>query len=179
MEIKRLFDLLDRYREKFNKPVLFGGKIDGIWQRYSLQQHIENSTNISYGLMKLGIQPGEKIISITTNRPEWNFLDMGIMMCGAIHVPVYPNISSDEYKHIFNHSEAKMIFVAGEEMYSRIKTILPECRNIEKVYTFRNLHGIEHLNELMELGRQNPQPEKLKAIKDSINEDDVVTIIYT
>ena len=30
MEIKRLFDLLDRYKEKFNKPILFGGKIDGI-----------------------------------------------------------------------------------------------------------------------------------------------------
>jgi len=179
MEIKRLYDLLDRYKEKFNKPVLFGGKIDGIWQRYSAQQHIENSTNISYGLMKLGIQPGDKIISITTNRPEWNFLDMGIQMCGAIHVPVYPNISSEEYRHIINHSEAKMIFVAGEEMYSRIKDILPECQHIEKVYTFRNLHGIEHLRELIELGKQNPQPEKLQSIKDSITEDDVATIIYT
>ncbi len=179
MEIKRLFDLLDRYKEKFNKPVLFGGKIDGIWQRYSTQQHIVNSTNISYGLMQLGIQPGDKIISITTNRPEWNFLDMGIMMCGAVHVPIYPNISSGEYKHIINHSEAKMVFVAGEDMYSRIKDILAECKNIESVYTFRNLHGISHLNELMEMGRQNPQSEKLQSIKDSIKEDDVATIIYT
>lgn len=179
MELKRLFDLLDRYQKKFNKPVLFGGKIDGIWQRYSAQQHIENSTNISYGLMQLCIQPGDKIISITTNRPEWNFLDMGIMMCGAIHVPVYPNIGSEEYKHIFNHSEARMIFVAGEEMYSRIKEILPQCEKIEKVYTFRNLHGLEHLKELMELGIQNPQQEKLQSIKDSITEDDVATIIYT
>ncbi len=179
MELKRLFDLLDRSKEKFNKQVVFGGKVGGIWQRYSLQQHIDNSTNISFGLMKLGIKPGDKIISISTNRPEWNFLDMGIMMCGAIHVPVYPNISSEEYKHIFNHSEAKMVFVAGEEMYLRIKDILPECRNIEKIYTFRNLHGIEHLNELVELGKQNPQPEKLQSIKDSITEDDIVTIIYT
>lgn len=179
MELKRLFDLLDRSKEKFNKQVVFGGKVGGIWQRYSLQQHIDNSTNISFGLMKLGIKPGDKIISISTNRPEWNFLDMGIMMCGAIHVPVYPNISSEEYKHIFNHSEAKMVFVAGEEMYLRIKDILPECRNIEKIYTFRDLHGIEHLNELVELGKQNPQPEKLQSIKDSITEDDIVTIIYT
>ena len=179
MELKRLFDLRDRSKEKFNKQVVFGGKVGGIWQRYSLQQHIDNSTNISFGLMKLGIKPGDKIISISTNRPEWNFLDMGIMMCGAIHVPVYPNISSEEYKHIFNHSEAKMVFVAGEEMYLRIKDILPECRNIEKIYTFRNLHGIEHLNELVELGKQNPQPEKLQSIKDSITEDDIVTIIYT
>jgi long-chain acyl-CoA synthetase len=64
-------------------------------------------------------------------------------------------------------------------MYSRIKDILPECQHIEKVYTFRNLHGIEHLRELTELGKQNPQPEKLQSIKDSITEDDVATIIYT
>lgn len=179
MEEKRIFDLLERLRTKFDKTVLLGGKTDGIWQRYSTEQYIQHSTNIAYGLLHLGIKSGDKIISITTNRPEWNFLDMAIMMTGAIHVPVYPNISSDEYKHIFNHSEARMVFVAGEEMYLRIKDILPQCKNIERLYTFRNLHGIEHLDELNTLGRQNPDPEKLNAIKESISENDVATIIYT
>ena len=40
-------------------------------------------------------------------------------------------------------------------------------------------NGIRHLNELTELGKQNPQDEKLKAIKDSITENDIATIIYT
>lgn len=179
MEVTRIFDLLDRFESNFNKDVLFGGKVDGLWQRYSTKDYLESASDISYGLMKLGILPGDTIISITNNRPEWNFLDMGIMMCGAIHVPVYPNISTDDYKFIFNHSGAKVVFVSGQELYERIKEVLPQCKTIQKLYTFRNLHGIEHMNELIDLGSKNRQPEKLKALKDAILPDDVATMIYT
>lgn len=179
MELTRLFDLLDRFEARYQKPVLFGGKVDGLWQRYSLTDYIDSAHAVAYGLMHLGIKPGDRIISITFNRPEWNFLDMGIMMCGAIHVPVYPNISNDDYHYIFNHSGARMVFVAGEELYARIKNILPQCPGIEKLFTFRNLHGFEHLGELIELGKKHPQPEALKDIKSNIQGDDVATIIYT
>ncbi|NLL28783.1 MAG: long-chain fatty acid--CoA ligase [Bacteroidales bacterium] len=179
MEVKRIFDLLNRYEEKFDKQILLGGMVNGVWQRYSSKQYIEHAKNISYGLLKLGIKKGDKIITITTNRPEWNFLDMGILMVGAIHVPIYPNISSEEYKYIFNHSEARIVFVAGKEMYSRIKDILPDCKNIEKLYTFMNLTGVEHLSELIEMGSKNNREKELEEIKNSIQEEDVATIIYT
>lgn len=179
MEITRLFEILDRFEKVNPREIALGGKQDELWQTYSSKEYIDNATSISYGLMHLGIQPGDKIISITTNRPEFNFLDMGVQMCGAIHVPVYPNISNDDYQYILNHSEAKMIFVAGEEMYRRIKHILPECPKIEKVYTFRNLHGVDHLNELISIGNSNAKPDELNLIKDSINTDDVATMIYT
>ena len=179
MEIKRLFDLLEKYEKVHPKKIAFGGKQDELWQTYSSQEYIDSATAISYGLMHLGIKSGDKIISITNNRPEWNFLDMGVLMCGAVHVPVYPNISNDDYAYILNHSEAKMVFVAGEEMHRRIKHLLPKCPKIEKIFTFRNLHGVEHLNELIELGKVNPQIEKLNQIRDGINGDDIATIIYT
>lgn len=179
MEITRLFEILDRFKKVNPREIALGGKQDELWQTYSSKEYIDKATSISYGLMHLGIQPGDKIISITTNRPEFNFLDMGVMMCGAIHVPVYPNISNDDYKYILNHSEAKMIFVAGEEMYRRIKHILPDCPNIEKVYTFRNLHGVEHLRELINIGKENPKEKELQVVKDSISTDDVATMIYT
>lgn len=180
MEINRIFDLLERYQNLYvNKDIAFGGKQDGIWQLYSSKDYIKNSTNIAYGLIHLGIVPGDKVISITNNRPEWNFLDMGIQMAGAIHVPVYPNISDSDYEYILNHSEARMVFVAGEEMYRRIKHLVPDIPAIRWIYTFRNLHGLEHLNELMESGANNPNPEKLKQIMSGIDGADVATMIYT
>ncbi len=179
MESTRLFDILDRYQKIHPKDIALGGKQDDLWQTYSSDEYIEKATAISYGLMQLGIKRGDKIISITTNRPEFNFLDMGIMMCGAVHVAVYPNISNDDYHYILNHSEAKMLFVAGEEMYRRIKNILPDCPNIEKVYTFRNLHGVEHLKELIALGRAYKKEKELNAIKASVKPDDIAAIIYT
>lgn len=178
MEIRRIFDLLDHY-DRYDKPVLFGGKTDGVMQTYSKQQYREYAKSVSYGLMYHGIKPGDKIITVTTNRPEWNFLDMGIMMCGAVHVPVYPNLSDEDYSYIIEHSEATMIFVTGEELFQRISKITSGTGQIEKIFTFRNLHGYNHLWELIETGKQNQAAEELDKIKDAVQTDDIATIIYT
>jgi len=180
MSVKRLFDLLTHYNELWpaNQKVL-SGKDNGVWINYSISDFIEKSNNVSYGLLELGVQKGDKIASITFNRPEWNFIDMGIQQIGAIHIPIYPSISDSDYKYILHHAEVKYIFVAGEEMYRRIKHIVSEIPSLKAIYTFKDLHGIEHLNELIELGAKNQDPEKLQTIKNSITEDDIPTIIYT
>ena len=180
MTIKRIFDLLTHYNEHWpENPQVLSGKVNGTWVNFNISDFIEKSNNISFGLLKLGVQKGDKIASITFNRPEWNFIDMGIQQIGAIHIPIYPSISDADYKYILQHAEVKYIFVAGEEMYRRIKHIIPDIPTIKAIYTFKNLHGIEHLNELIELGENNKDYEKLKSIKDSITEDDIPTIIYT
>lgn len=182
MEVTRLFDILDRYAENFPKEDALAGKENGVWVKYSTDKYIENVNNITYGLMQLGIQKGDKIASITFNRPEWNFLDMAIMQLGAIHVPIYPTISESDYKYILNHADVKMVFVAGWELLRKIEHILPDIPTLnekEMVYTFKNLRDYKHLSEITELGRVNHSSNYLQDIKDSILPDDVATIIYT
>ncbi len=181
MEVRRIFDLQDRYATLCpdKTDALAGKDEDGQWKKYSTQEWLDNSRHVSYGLMKLGVKKGDNIASITFNRPEWNFLDMGIQQIGAIHIPIYPTISDKDYAYILKHAEVKHVFVAGEEMYRRIKHIVPDIPSIEAIYTFRDLVGIQHLNELMELGKENPCPEDLQKIKESITPEDLATIIYT
>ncbi|HOY32001.1 MAG TPA: long-chain fatty acid--CoA ligase [Bacteroidales bacterium] len=179
MEITRIFDLLDRYTEKFPKNDALAGKEEGEWIKYSTKQYVEISNYISYAFLHLGVQKGDTIATITHNRPEWNFLDMGIQQVGAIHVPIYPNISEADYKYIFNHAEIKYVFLAGEDLFKKISNILPEVTSLKGIYTFKNLHGFKHLNELIKLGFEHPAKDQLKAIKDSVKTDDVATLIYT
>jgi long-chain acyl-CoA synthetase len=179
MEIQRLFDLLEKTQKRGFREVVFAGKEGGEWKKYSSDEYYEFAYNISYALIHLGIHPGDKVITITSNRPEWNILDMGIMMCGAVHVPVYPTISENDYRYIMNHSEAKLVFTAGKELYDRVKPIAREIPAIIDVYTFKNINGDKHFGELVELGAKNPQPEKVEEIKNMIRPDDVATIIYT
>ncbi|MDR4988576.1 MAG: long-chain fatty acid--CoA ligase [Bacteroidales bacterium] len=180
MEVTRIFDLLDHYAALCpDKQDALAGKEDGVWKTYSTKDWINNSNYISYGLMELGVKKGDKIASITFNRPEWNFLDMGVQQCGALHIPIYPTISDSDYAYILEHAEVKFVFVAGEEMYRRIKDIVPKIPSIQAVYTFRDLFGVQHLDELIRLGKDNPRPEELQKIKDSISPDDLVTLIYT
>jgi long-chain acyl-CoA synthetase len=104
---------------------------------------------------------------------------MAIMQAGAIHVPVYPTISASDYQYIFNHAEVKFIFVAGEELSKRIKDACADCEVVKEVLTFKLRNGFRNVYDIIELGQENPVPEKVQIIKDGIKTDDLATIIYT
>ena len=180
MEVTRVFDILPHYAIHFQRDDALNGKENGAWHHYSINQYIATVNNISYGLMQLGIKRGDKIASISSGRPEWNFLDMAIIQIGAIHVPIYPTISENDYKYILHHADVKMVFVSGWDILRKIENIIAEIPNLkDNVYTFRNLRGYRHLNEVIALGSANPSPQYLNDIKDRISPDDVMTIIYT
>ena len=69
MEVKRTFDFLQRYKEKFlDKDDALAGKVNKQRVKYSSQEYIKNSNNISYGLKELGYNSDDKIATITNNR---------------------------------------------------------------------------------------------------------------
>lgn len=180
MDVTRIFDLLPWYKNNFKpKDDALAGKEDGKWVKYSIDQYIEAANNISYAFLTLGVKKGDKIATITLNRPEWNFLDMGILQTGAVHVPIYPTISESDYKYILKHAEVKFVFVSGKELLDKIKHILHEIPSIEGVYSFRKIDEVKHLDELIDLGKSNPLPEQLKQIQDEIQPADIATLIYT
>lgn len=180
MEVTRLFDLLDHAKSHFPLEDMLCGKENGMWTPYSTERYITLVNNLSYGFLQLGIQKGDRIASISNNRPEWNILDMAILQVGAIHVSIYPTISESDYRYILEDSQVKMIFVSGWELLRKIENVIDGIPNLkENVYTFRNLRGYRHFNEVIELGIANPVPDKLSEIKASISPDDIVTLIYT
>ncbi|MDR1581930.1 MAG: long-chain fatty acid--CoA ligase [Prevotellaceae bacterium] len=181
MEITRLFDLLDNYIESYpNQDVALACKKNNAWRKYSIQEYVELANALSYSMIALGIKSGDKIGIVSGNRPEWNIIDFATMQIGAVSTPIYPTISQDDYKHILNHAEMKMIFIEGKELHKKLEPILPEMKNLKEIITFLPLDiRYKHFDQLVELGKQNPQPEKLSAIKRSIKETDIATIIYT
>ena len=180
MNITRTFDLLPQYKAQFRtKNDVLAGKVDGKWVKYSIDDYIETADNISYALLKYGIEKGDKIATITTNRPEWNFLDMGIAQIGAVHVPIYPTISESDYEYILKHAEVKMVFVEGKELLRKIENILPSITSIKEVYTFKKIDIVKPLEDFIRLGKDNADPAKLEKIKNTIKPEDTATLIYT
>ena len=90
MEVKRLFDILKLYVENHpDQDVALARKESGSWRKFSIQEYVETTNNLSYAFIKLGIKKDDKVGIICNNRPEWNMLDMAIMQVGAISVPIY------------------------------------------------------------------------------------------
>lgn len=180
MAEKRLFDILDLYLEKYpNQDTALARKAAGKWIKYSIQEYVETTNNISYALMKLGITKDDKVGIICGNRPEWNMLDMAIMQIGAVTVPIYPTINKEDYNYIINDCKVKLIVLEGTGVLQKIESVKGSCPSLEMVYALGTKCDYPSFEELVEIGKSNPNPEELKTIKDSIDEKNCATIIYT
>jgi len=181
MEVTRTFDILDLYREKNIKDDALAGKEDGVWVKYSSAQYVEIASQVSYGLLAFGLKKGDRIATISNNRPEWNFVDMGMSQAGFIHVPVYPTISSEEYTYILNHAEPSIVFISDKTLFEKLSPICEKITSIKAIFTFNQIEGARNWKELLELGKKNEEKyrDELVKIKNSIKPGDMVTILYT
>ena len=181
MNVTRLFDLLNNYIENYpDQDAALVCKREGAWKKFSICEYVELTNDLSYAMLTLGIQPGDKIGIVSSNRPEWNMLDFAAMQIGAVSIPIYPTISQNDYSHILNHASMKMIFIEGKELRTKLKPILPEIKTLKEIFTFTDENSeYKYLDQLITLGKENRQPDKLAKLKASIRPDDLATIIYT
>ena len=133
MEVTRTFDLLDHLVANHPKEDILAGKVNGEWVKYSCNDYYKYAHYMACGLLEVGLQPGDKVITISQNCPEWNFVDMALAMTGIIHVPVYPTLSEENYLHIFTHSEAKVIMVGNSVLLRRIRPALQKMETMPTV----------------------------------------------
>lgn len=178
--VNRLFDILELYASDFSfKQDALNFKKDGTWHHYSAGDYVTFSDLISLGLLSLGIRKSDRIATLMTNCPEWNFFDMGIMQVGAVMLPLYPSMSEENYRYILNEAQVKLIIVSNLTIYKRIKDLLPEIHRETLVYSIDKIKGVKNWNDLLELGRKYPDLEALERMKKSILPADLATIIYT
>ena len=170
---------MERRKALAPERAVFARKEEGVWKEHFIDEYIEKSTLLSYAFMHLGVQRGENVALISTGRPEWNYMDMGVQMMGGVLVPIYPTISESEYLFILDHAEVRYMVVESEGLYHKIESIRSQLPKLEKVYTLNPVEGAPSIDELYALGDAHRQPEELQKIKDSITTDDVATMIYT
>ena len=177
----RIFDLLDRYLNLFPGRDVLAEKISGKWITYTSEQYSKIAHHFAYGLLEMGFQKGDKIVTITNNRPQWNFVDMGMSMAGVVHVPVYTSMNSEEYKYILDHSDGKMVMVSDNKLYETIHPISKGVKHLKHFYTFDDIEGATSWLEVVEKGKNAGEEtkKKLATIKDEIVPGDMASIIYT
>jgi long-chain acyl-CoA synthetase len=182
MEITRIFDIIENARERFPKKAdVLISKENGKWKGYSVEDYYHAAHNLSYGLLALGLQKGDRVATISNNRPEWNFLDMGLNQSGLVHVPIYPTISETDYKYILNHCEPRLLIVSDKSLLQRLEIIAGKIDSIIDIYTFNEIPWAKNWKEIHDLGYSKAEEfeSKLENIKKSIVPDDLATLIYT
>ncbi len=181
MIVKRTFDILEYSLKNHPREDAVCGKYGNKWVKFSTAQYVRNVELLALGLLASGLKKGDRVAQVSGNRPEWSFVDMALAMAGAVHVPVYPTISYEEYRYIFSNSETRFIFVSDDKLYQKILPLKGEIRSVEKIFTFNQIEGALNISDLYKLGEENESAysEALKESKNSIGEEEMVTLIYT
>ncbi len=177
----RNFDLLERFTTLFPGRNALAEKAEGSWTYYTSEEYSKMAHQFACGLLEMGFDRGDKIMTVTNNRPQWNFVDMGMSMAGMVHVPVYTSMNAEEYRYILDHSDAKMILVSDQRLYDLIQPVFAAQTRAGHLFTFDRIEGAAHWTEVLEKGKAAGSEirEKLDSIKRAIGPEDLVTIIYT
>lgn len=175
---QRVFDIPTFQLEKYNEIDIFSSKINGKWEGIKTNDFLNRVKNISKGLYGLGVRPNDKVAIISENRLEWNLLDFAIQQIGAVVVAMYPNISDEDYKFIFNDAEIKYCVVSNDNLYQRLLGIKDEITTLEFVFTFNSYPHLPHWFELIGKGF-DVSDETLNELRNNVQPDHIATLIYT
>ncbi|MDR0940686.1 MAG: long-chain fatty acid--CoA ligase [Bacteroidales bacterium] len=176
----RIFDILELVKTN-TKPDVLAKRDGNNWIKYSNTEYYENSHYIAYALLELGYTQGDCIATSMFNRPEWNFLDMGIMLSGMVHVPVYPTLSESEYSFILNHCDCKALFVGVEQIYKRIIPAIAAMETKPDIFSIEPIDNVRTFASILELGKQTQEKwhATIEENKRSITPETLASIIYT
>ena len=177
-KITRVFDCIEYQKNNYPQDKSLVYKEKNNWKSYSSQDFITISNNVSRSLLKLGLKPNDKVaIIVPVNQPKWHFLDIGILQIGAQNVPLYATLSEKDYQYVLNHSDSKYCFIAGDDIYEKVKKVQDKTQ-LKEVYRIDRQSDIGW-ESFLKLGKDETSQAKVEELKKSIKPKDLATIIYT
>jgi len=176
--LKRLFDIPYYQLETHPNENMFVTKTNEQWIGMSTKHFLDNVMLVSRGLIAYGINPGDNVALVSSNRVEWNVMDIAIQQIGAIVVPLYPNISENDYKYILNDAKIKLCVVGNFELCKKIQNIQSEVSSLQYLFSFDNINDCENWKAIQNRAEEVSEAT-VKGRMENIKYEDLVTIIYT
>ena len=177
---KLFFDRAEQYDEK---PFLWAKK-NKEWSSLSWKETSLKVREFAGGLKSFGIKPGDKVVIVSENRPEWIIADLAINLIGAVTVPAYTTNTEDDHHYILEHSDAKAVIASNNILANRVALATTRTKLCKILITLDNYSGFEpdnlkiiNFNEVSDFGKNN-----IETTLDHLNQiqsDDVSCIIYT
>jgi len=160
----------------------------GIWQSYSWQDYFNNVKYLTLGLMALGFEPGNRLLIVGDNRPEWYFAQMAAQCARGISVGLYSDLSAAEIEYIARDSGADFAMVEDQEQADKLALIreaLPDLKGVI-YWRYKGLSneagdGFTGLRVVLEMGKDY-EAEHPGVFEEGIaagTPDDVCSIVYT
>lgn len=178
-DFTRIFEILIYQREKYPCQNSLNAFVGTEWKGYTIEYIIEQVTIVSCWLIRSGYQKGQTVVLVPVlGKPEWMILDFACQQCGLITVPIHPTSSVQEIELIVHETEPKLCITANVELYKKFEDVTKQLATSVNIFHLEREHPKYFPFE--SLG--NPTESELTSlneIKNSISENDLITILYT
>jgi len=191
-EVKTLASLPFHISDRLSKSVLFQRCRATGADDFSSQEIFDEIRVISLGLSALGVQPGDRVALISDTRPEWVIADLAILSAGAVTVPLYPTLASEQIFEILNDAQVRFAIVAGEAEAAKVRSVSQTLPQLEIVAVIDRQSDEASHDESCEMGlcdvadrgrrrllTEEDLPQRYRETVNSVSPNDIATIIYT
>lgn len=160
----------------------------GIWQSWTWSEVREEVRSLALGLSEIGLNDGDKVAIVGTNRPRLYWSMPAIQSCGGVPVPLYQDSVAEEMQFVLEHAEIRFAVVEDQEQVDKLMSIADRLPMLEQIiyadprglrkYDHSAMHSYE---DLQKLGRENAAKHEA-AINERVaagGYDDVCVMLYT
>ena len=184
MSHKNLAEMFFSTAERLGERTAYMYKPENEYLSINFNQAKEIVENVAAGLASLGVSAGDKVALLSPNRYEWALSDFAILSLGAITVPIYPSLTSEQIEYLLYDSETLVVLCSDPEQYGKVEPIRSKCPQLKTIVLFDAAEATEQfltLDKLQEQGKEflTKNPGFVEKEVKKVTADDLATIIYT
>ncbi len=178
--VSMFFAQADRFGER---PLLWSRR-GGRYRPMSWRDVAARVCGLARGLRATGIEPGDRVVLVAENRPEWLIADLAIMATGAITVPAYTTNTEEDHVHILENSAARAAIVSNSRLARRLlaaasRTAETSLVVIMEDFTIDQRLSVDVLTWDAVVARGEHIHSNVLRSADEIAPEDIACIIYT
>jgi len=184
MRFKNLADMFVANAERMTTRTAYMYKQEGQYKPITFGDALAMTNEIAAGLHALGVKRGENVAILSENRYEWAFTDYAILILGAVNIPIYPSLLSNQVEYLLKDSAARILLCSNQNQLAKVESIRVHCPALEKIIIFDAQPPVSDyipLSQLLKQGKEFLQknPGFIKSEIEKTNLNDLATIIYT
>lgn len=169
---KTIQGLVDHIKEFSDRTAVSFKDQNGFRYQKSFIQLHNQVVRLSAGLLKLGLQKGDRVAIFSSNIPEWLTLTLAINYAGCIDVPRGENSNVDEINYILEHSRARVVFVENLNVFEKVNQ--DHHPHLIKIFSIQPISECACYLDLFD-AKVGPQDPAFFVVEP----EDSVSIIYT
>jgi long-chain acyl-CoA synthetase len=157
-------------REAAEEAAIFYREGDTV-REYTYGQLYRNSLAVARWLQTRGVEKSDRLAILMENRPEWPISYFGMLLAGAVAVPLDPASRWDHLRYVLEQTRARIIFTFAKAPVSRLQQV-PFLETIVVVGTGESSANVINFAEVLDSsGSEAGLPVN--------HPDDPASIIYT